>query len=1448
MCTAQKSYVCDMKAPRKQVLTTVLALSLVHVVVIAFFLRGFLLARVELQERSTCGRHKADGVIFEDLCHTEGRKHYDKAVLIIIDALRYDFVEPREVDETNSFTGHMPQLTTAVARGGPSATLVKFVADTPTITLSRLKGILTGGLPTFLDVGQSFSASNLTEDNLLGQWKDKGKKLVVLGDDTWMQLMPSGFEPSSRVYPSFNVKDLHTVDDGVWEHLPGLLGRPDDWDVLVAHYLGVDHAGHTFGVSSPSMVDKLHQMDDQVAEVVMKMVEGAAPGGPYENTLLLVMGDHGQTLGGDHGGGSPEETDSALAVFNLGAYHQRLVETEASDGSDRKTGAGGAQSFTAEVQSSKKRSTSSSKGQYEADLAMESQCADGEGADSLASRCTAEAPAPNGHAERSMGHNFSIDTGSCRADIESGTVGSDQVVVIPQIDLTPTLAAAMGVPIPYGNLGKVDPHLWRVLMEGDTDTDASSAARVFREVLEVNAYQVYQYLSSYAKVASLPARELSACQHLYHRAMELTKKVRNNSTRSHSWRDRSHLSEPPCHLLQHHGTTEDTFSWLNCDSQSCNTSRQTRLWVESKSIDSSEADAFCSLSANMRLLPAEQAGHGSGDEGGRAGEELVIALLLQFLDASLALARRQFTQFSQVYIWAGCAAMLLVVAGQVEWIRRQRICTQPAAGWSLEEVTAVVLSLFHAGCLFSVNFLMGEGILQGRIMAAMMVVLMWTGVRGPAQVTPFYLMALRLRQWVKGMAGSYSLCNDDNDDCDVQSAPDDEDHDDRRVGPQGGGRGERPTGDEHPGSMSILKLERRPEGEVAMAKGSAGQKPEQMWRKVQLLLRSLVPACQPGALTSLVAGIAFLGLTKLSEMTGLIDRSGQDPHDKTQPSYDLMGSEENDRLWHLLGVVLLPVMVILVPIWVYWGGSKGVSGHHRYLLPVALGQYLLISSWWLVQLLLPVDVQSLRHIGLKVAAWAEVECASHGKDPVWYCLGLRKMYRGLCGLVPDVAEGAKTLTGAAARMLVTTLDVPLRLLLPRVVYLLTVMSLIALPLCCLIWRGLLRFAALAVGPQQQPRSPKGCPEHDEGGPFQPTGGGEARSRLDVREVSAGQGKARSEQDRDGGEEECVGQGSHTLAHRLLSDEMHIDKGAGPSALDSMEVFFLGLFLVASAPVTLLLGYKGPLMMAMSVAQLVALLQVLKSHACAGTITRPVVGGVLLAMLGVHGFFRTGHFCEFSGLQYTSSFIGFDDMDWYISGALLMGNTFGMFIATAAALPLLSILSLKWRSRHPGQTDECERGGSAIQTVKESQMTLQGSRRLPPNGVHVAANGVVCHLERPQGLNPSGGCRWDSWEVVHAQKSTLPTASSGGCPPGGSGLVCESHAGSLDVFRQALLGHLLVYNTVRALNLCACMVSGAIQQRHILLWAIFAPKLIFEIFILGVVDVTLFLVALWDMML
>jgi phosphatidylinositol glycan class O len=39
-----------------------------------------------------------------------------------------------------------------------------------------------------------------------------------MGDDTWESLFPKKFQ-RSLPFPSFNVKDLHTVDNGILQHL-----------------------------------------------------------------------------------------------------------------------------------------------------------------------------------------------------------------------------------------------------------------------------------------------------------------------------------------------------------------------------------------------------------------------------------------------------------------------------------------------------------------------------------------------------------------------------------------------------------------------------------------------------------------------------------------------------------------------------------------------------------------------------------------------------------------------------------------------------------------------------------------------------------------------------------------------------------------------------------------------------------------------------------------------------------------------------------------------------------------------------------------------------------------------------------------------------------------------------------------------------------------------------
>lgn len=186
---------------------------------------------------------------------------------------------------------------------------MKLVADAPTTTLQRLKGITTGSLPTFIDVGSNFATAEINEDNIIDQIVRSNLSTVFLGDSTWTDLYPKRFLREYS-YPSFNIYDLDTVDTAINQRFPSELAR-DDWSLMVMHYLGVDHCGHKYGPLHMEMARKLREMNQVIEKIVANMAD---------DTTLLVIGDHGMTITGDHGGDTDDEINSMLF-----AYSKKLV-------------------------------------------------------------------------------------------------------------------------------------------------------------------------------------------------------------------------------------------------------------------------------------------------------------------------------------------------------------------------------------------------------------------------------------------------------------------------------------------------------------------------------------------------------------------------------------------------------------------------------------------------------------------------------------------------------------------------------------------------------------------------------------------------------------------------------------------------------------------------------------------------------------------------------------------------------------------------------------------------------------------------------------------------------------------------------------------------------------------------------------------------------------------
>lgn len=497
-------------ASRKKGLFLALLPPLLALAGLVRFSTSFFLARRSLAAKSECGaaRHLLTNVLGlnsnevdrlvgggyvlgDDDDAGEGcwvPRTVDAAIIVVVDALRFDFA-----------VGRLPKSIGSRIRSNSNSNnnnnnddeakqsrLFTFVADPPTVTMQRLKGLTTGGLPTFADISGNFGGASIDEDSWIQQLHDvpierrrsplqhlhhrqgqaetgetrrAGARMAFVGDDTWVDLFPTQFDDSNP-YPSFNTRDLDTVDDGCLEHLPRLLSNlgggkrigiandemeEEKSELLVAHFLGVDHVGHTYGPHDRHMTEKLAQMDDALS-YVLETIDST----PADSCrAALVFGDHGMTEDGNHGGGTEDETNAALFVH----YSK---------------GCGG------------------------------------------------------------MGANDSsagADAGVADADAEAAVEAFES---IHQIDLVPTISAMLGLPMPYANLGGLVPALLptprRTHHKSESvENDESDLVRVeaAAAALALNAAQIWNYLDTYSRTANkLPSSAMMELKELLDQATE----------------------------------------------------------------------------------------------------------------------------------------------------------------------------------------------------------------------------------------------------------------------------------------------------------------------------------------------------------------------------------------------------------------------------------------------------------------------------------------------------------------------------------------------------------------------------------------------------------------------------------------------------------------------------------------------------------------------------------------------------------------------------------------------------------------------------------------------------------------------------------------------------------------------------------------------------------------
>ena len=163
--TASSSVVTNEMSTRLALLFWVFV---VHLAGIYLFSRGFLLSRLSLSDFTSCSNGKPCSL----------PPTHSRAVFLIIDALRFDFISPNPPSPISPFHHNVLTLPRDLTLSNPQKSfLYNAYADPPTTTLQRIKGLTTGSLPTFVDIGNNFGGSSIAEDSIIKQLRLAGKKV-----------------------------------------------------------------------------------------------------------------------------------------------------------------------------------------------------------------------------------------------------------------------------------------------------------------------------------------------------------------------------------------------------------------------------------------------------------------------------------------------------------------------------------------------------------------------------------------------------------------------------------------------------------------------------------------------------------------------------------------------------------------------------------------------------------------------------------------------------------------------------------------------------------------------------------------------------------------------------------------------------------------------------------------------------------------------------------------------------------------------------------------------------------------------------------------------------------------------------------------------------------------------------------------------------------------------
>ena len=241
-----------------------------------------------------------------------------KVAFVIVDGLRFDYLlNYKNIDRDPALQVNKFNKFNQKYFDNPDKFVVlRAFADLPTMTVLRVPTLMTGNVPRLGSVLTAFGALPATEDSIPRQLYLQGKKSYFTGDPILKEYFPKYFKSDFKM-SGFNMKDKE-ADEPSHKYLNERLAE-NDFDFLAAHFLRLDHMGHNVGLYNFDVQEAIEDID----QFLVHMMDSID-----DNTMLIFGGDHGMTKAGGHGGGSPQETNTALVAYYKKGFMKNMHKKE----------------------------------------------------------------------------------------------------------------------------------------------------------------------------------------------------------------------------------------------------------------------------------------------------------------------------------------------------------------------------------------------------------------------------------------------------------------------------------------------------------------------------------------------------------------------------------------------------------------------------------------------------------------------------------------------------------------------------------------------------------------------------------------------------------------------------------------------------------------------------------------------------------------------------------------------------------------------------------------------------------------------------------------------------------------------------------------------------------------------------------------------------------------